>query len=348
MNIEKEICNYWLRGDCLYGEKCRLLHPPQLLGALSLEEKRNIAIENVHMKKKERKNLSKTKNDNNDNNDNDDKTTTSLRVKRHNKRRDSIFRYWILDTFGRCIFGDDDNKEKPMILDVAGGKGVLSFELLNLNNIDSIVVDPRPSLNVERHEKALLKGFLHKNPKICEKYIYNSYQTCADDGAKTPQHLRLFFDDSLWTLPLDKLVEYQFCKIASFENNNNNDNDKIRQQIKTDCEKIKQYLIKCKGIIGMHPDIATEPIIDYSLQNRKFFAVLPCCVFPKSFPNRKLKLYANNNGDNKENNNNEYWTVSVKNYTQFCEYLKQKHVEIQEDKLSRLDGKNRIIYYIPP
>eukprot|EP01124_Arcella_intermedia_P013373 TRINITY_DN1979_c0_g1_i4.p1 TRINITY_DN1979_c0_g1~~TRINITY_DN1979_c0_g1_i4.p1 ORF type:complete len:234 (-),score=45.85 TRINITY_DN1979_c0_g1_i4:262-963(-) len=33
-------------------------------------------------------------------------------------------------------------------------------------------------------------------------------------------------------------------------------------------------------VVGMHPDEATERIIQFGLQHRKSFAVLPCCVFP--------------------------------------------------------------------
>ena len=37
----------------------------------------------------------------------------------------------------------------------SGGIGELSFELLNLNNIESTVVDPRPQLKLERQRRWL-------------------------------------------------------------------------------------------------------------------------------------------------------------------------------------------------
>ena len=42
-------------------------------------------------------------------------------------------------------------------------------------------------------------------------------------------------------------------------------------------------------IIGMHPDQATEPIIDMALKFQKPFAVVPCCVFAHENPHRRLK-----------------------------------------------------------
>jgi len=36
----------------------------------------------------------------------------------------------------------------------------------------------------------------------------------------------------------------------------------------------------------MHPDEATEAIVDFALAHQKPFAVVPCCVFPSQFPKR--------------------------------------------------------------
>ena len=39
----------------------------------------------------------------------------------------------------------------------------------------------------------------------------------------------------------------------------------------------------CDVLVGMHPDQATEPIVDAALRLNKPFAVVPCCVFPGAF-----------------------------------------------------------------
>jgi hypothetical protein len=41
-------------------------------------------------------------------------------------------------------------------------------------------------------------------------------------------------------------------------------------------------------LCGMHPDEATEAIVDAALLYGRPFAVVPCCVFPTLFPGRTL------------------------------------------------------------
>jgi hypothetical protein len=51
-----------------------------------------------------------------------------------------------------------------------------------------------------------------------------------------------------------------------------------------------QQLFKdCSLVVGLHPDQATEPILDFAVQQQLPFAVMPCCVFPRLFPHRQLQ-----------------------------------------------------------
>jgi hypothetical protein len=47
-------------------------------------------------------------------------------------------------------------------------------------------------------------------------------------------------------------------------------------------------LARVSLIIGFHPDEATEPIVEYALRARLPVAVVPCCVFGRLFPDRRL------------------------------------------------------------
>lgn len=47
---------------------------------------------------------------------------------------------FLIDAFGREALGRGSG-----VLDIGGGRGELSFELLNLNNIRATIVDPRPA-----------------------------------------------------------------------------------------------------------------------------------------------------------------------------------------------------------
>lgn len=60
------------------------------------------------------------------------------------------------------------------------------------------------------------------------------------------------------------------------------------EQIRTEfsSENFAQFK-DCSAVIGMHPDQATEAIVDFALQYSKPFAVVPCCVFPDLFKHRR-------------------------------------------------------------
>lgn len=57
---------------------------------------------------------------------------------------------FLIDTFGRDMLSKGSG-----VLDIAGGKGELSFELVNLNGIQATVVEPRP-LQLWRQHKWML------------------------------------------------------------------------------------------------------------------------------------------------------------------------------------------------
>ena len=46
---------------------------------------------------------------------------------------------------------------------------------------------------------------------------------------------------------------------------------------------------ECGLVLGLHPDQATEPIVDACLAAGKAFAVVPCCVFPEENPHRRVR-----------------------------------------------------------
>ena len=69
------------------------------------------------------------------------------------------------------------------VLDVAGGKGQLSFELLNLKGVPTTVVDPRP-LNVDKYSASFRMGHYGRQP----------------EGAtpRAPRHIQRFWEPQLW------------------------------------------------------------------------------------------------------------------------------------------------------
>lgn len=86
-------------------------------------------------------------------------------------------------------------------------------------------------------------------------------------------------------------------------------------------------------VVGMHPDQATEPAVRLALAHGKPFAVVPCCVFPKSNPGRRLR-------DGK----------AVETHEEFCTYLEQLGEAAQSVELCGLpfEGRNIVVHSRPP
>ncbi len=88
----------------------------------------------------------------------------------------------------------------------------------------------------------------------------------------------------------------------------------------------KDLIARSSLIIGMHPDEATDFIIDVAMRNFKKFAVVPCCVFPKIFTERFLT-------------NGEF----VSDYPKYIKFIQEKVPDHKVDFLE-IVGRNKIIY----
>lgn len=99
------------------------------------------------------------------------------------------------------------------MLDIAGGKGELSFELVNLTGVRSTVIDPRP-MRLDRYTKRYFKRdvgalrYQESDPKyrlLLGIYhrtgpwqTYNHLPAPRDASqVRVPSHIRIFFDDRL-------------------------------------------------------------------------------------------------------------------------------------------------------
>ena len=79
----------------------------------------------------------------------------------------------------------------------------------------------------------------------------------------------------------------------------------------------------------MHPDQATEPLVDVALKLGLPFAVVPCCVFAADNPGRRLR-------DGREPNT----------YELFLDYLQEKDEGIRRGKLG-FRGRDTVLYHRP-
>jgi len=119
-------------------------------------------------------------------------------------------------------------------------------------------------------------------------------------------------------------------------------------------------ILSANLIVGFHPDQATEAMVDLALLLRIPFAVVPCCVFPKEFPNRflmtdhhkktedvdasELVCGLNKYGEQKLSRSSR----RVRTHAELVEFLKLKHPKIREEKLQFVETATakRIVLYM--
>lgn len=101
------------------------------------------------------------------------------------------------------------------------------------------------------------------------------------------------------------------------------------EEVSNTMDYVYELFTSFSCIIGMHPDQATEAIVDFALLCNKPFAIIPCCVCSKQFTKRM------HNGK------------VVKNYEELIDHLLSKSDKIQTAILP-FSGKNKVLFYHPP
>ena len=102
----------------------------------------------------------------------------------------------------------------------------------------------------------------------------------------------------------------------------------VRKTLQEFLESDRACVAACSAIVGLHPDEATEDIVTAALGHERPFAVVPCCVLPQLFPERRL----GRNG------------VRVKKHGAFVEYLLAKDWRLRSAKLPRMGGRDVVIF----
>eukprot|EP00929_Paragymnodinium_shiwhaense_P014384 TRINITY_DN12228_c0_g1_i2.p1 TRINITY_DN12228_c0_g1~~TRINITY_DN12228_c0_g1_i2.p1 ORF type:complete len:259 (+),score=52.91 TRINITY_DN12228_c0_g1_i2:77-853(+) len=211
--------------------------------------------------------------------------------------RVAVFRQFVLENF---------LAPTGTVLDVAGGKGDLSWLLVNADRLDAVVVDPRPTDHRKISRTALWYWQRRDNPE--EQQAGQERQALATMGLAppfvAPKHLRLFFDrdmlaalqcsaatsgeasheqasgwNSFWQAALERSEaleppgHHQPKDIVAEEAS--------RSRVSDPAVALELFR-RASLILGFHADQATEPCIDLAVQLRIPFAVCPCCVFAKA------------------------------------------------------------------
>lgn len=97
-------------------------------------------------------------------------------------------------------------------------------------------------------------------------------------------------------------------------------------------------------VLACHPDQATEPALEYALEEGLPFAIVPCCVFPRLFAHRRL---VRGGGDSGSSNAGGCGSSSVGGdevltYSNLVDYIAERG-QAQRAVLG-FEGANTVVY----
>ncbi|CAE8608277.1 unnamed protein product, partial [Polarella glacialis] len=189
-------------------------------------------------------------------------------AKAEKTQRAELFAAWLLETYGADALGAGGG-----VLDVAGGRGDLSWALSTGHEVPCTLVDP--ALRRDGQLRSWQRRALRKSGREGFRHVAAEFGPEAFGSPATPYG------------PL---------------------------------------LLSASLVVGLHPDQATEAIVDLALAAGVRFAVVPCCVFTHLFPSRELEP-----------------GQPVRSLNQFCAYLRLKDSRIRETFLG-FEGRNKVLY----
>ena len=102
-----------------------------------------------------------------------------------------------------------------------------------------------------------------------------------------------------------------------------------------------ELLPNCSAVVALHPDEATGEIVQFAIENKKLFIVVPCCVFSRLFPFRFKPGRQHTAMDNQ--NDVEKKKELVSTYNDLIEYLVDKDDSIRVTKLD-FEGANLALW----
>ncbi|KAG0002755.1 hypothetical protein BGZ80_004657 [Entomortierella chlamydospora] len=257
-------------------------------------------------------------------------------------------RRWVEETFTRDFLNSGSG-----VLDIAGGRGDLSWELQTRQGIQSTIVEPRPGKGMRKWQRKWLQKFKASNQQdspaqseletISTTELPETLQ--ASDVVEDPEEQEP--DEGKVLEGLEDLIPTALTYPLQAT-----EPARIQTMLDDQFLVIHQDLISGASIlIGLHPDQATEPIVRTALKLGKPFAVIPCCVFGRDNPHRRLPRLPKKGLETEEcvenEENNDPLTRPVTSYDDFVTWLSTLHPDIETTWLN-FEGMNRVLYWRGP
>lgn len=180
-------------------------------------------------------------------------------------------------------------------LDVAGGAGGVAFELAARRGIPCTVIDPRPVKLTAKQTDVL------EYRQRCRQLLSAGVRVSS---------LAQRLSANYRACPLRQTQAWFGADWASTDEG-------------------QRLLAGCTCIVGMHPDQATDAIVDLALAWDKPYSLVPCCVFNNLFQERRTPT-----GE------------QVTKYPQLLDYLEAKHPACRRSVLS-FEGRNIVLSFNP-
>jgi hypothetical protein len=95
-------------------------------------------------------------------------------------------------------------------------------------------------------------------------------------------------------------------------------------------------LQRAQVVLGLHPDEATEGVVDWAIEHKRGFCIVPCCVFARLFPDRYLVSETSAAGT-------ATGRRKVRTHADLCLYLLRKHRGIRCTQLN-FEGMNTCLW----
>lgn len=283
-------------------------------------------------------------------------------TKNQHRERALYFAHWLIQTFTREFLNSGSG-----VLDIAGGRGDLSWELQTRQGIQSTIVEPRSGKGMRKWQRKWLQQF-----KAATLTMSSEGQGVEVTPAKETNDNSATDNTDMNAVSSEKVDDPE-----EQEPDEEKDMEGLRDFIPTTLtyplqttEPMHiqallddQFLISHQDLVssssilvGLHPDQATEPIVKAALKTGKPFAVIPCCVFGRDNPHRRLpKLPTQTNTNDEhltvarretmgEENNDDLLTRPVTSYDDFVLWLSSLHPGIETAWLN-FEGMNRVLFW---
>jgi hypothetical protein len=236
------------------------------------------------------------------------------------------------------------------VVDVAGGSGFVSLALAK-RGIVSTVVDPRESAG----------KLPHKFRKAWRKVRSGAQTRHGACGSVTGNHPRIISPPTLPPPIPFQTHRSWFGLIPDGVDVHDRHPGLVREDASHGpawlsllssspprlpvCDDSHDLIVGCSALVALHPDEATDAVVDAAVALRKPFCVVPCCVFSRLFPNRRVLdrpcLRGNELGADEDRVLGGGRPVHTRD--DLLEYLSEKHPSIRRATLPFV-GANAVLW----